>query len=320
MKKRNPKLDFIKGIAIILVVIGHVVSQIWNTEPDIYENSLLFRFCYSFHMPLFVFISGWICRLTIKKDIRWLINRIRRIGIPYVIMILTVFVILRNGSISQFILSAPYWYLLFIIIADSILFLGMKIRCGILIFAPAYVIILLSAIFIPCDIGIIRQLADFIPFYTAGALMPVILPRIQKIKNPLLIISGTLYFIIFPLYKHGISRQAEYFREISGTESLPQITMIPIIMANKFVVPILGTAMVFLFTELIYNLNHTEKIRSALEKAGHHTLAIYLLHDLFFLRPFSDPVANSIISTFTAFFIPLITSYAYTIIRNKIRK
>lgn len=54
VKARLVEVDFLKGIAIVLVILGHVL-QYSLSEP--YINPL-FNFIYSFHMPLFVFISG----------------------------------------------------------------------------------------------------------------------------------------------------------------------------------------------------------------------------------------------------------------------
>ncbi|MDO4748629.1 MAG: acyltransferase family protein [Eubacteriales bacterium] len=54
-KNRIYKFDNIKLLTIILVVVGHVI------EPYIGKSELfksLFIFIYSFHMPLFIFISG----------------------------------------------------------------------------------------------------------------------------------------------------------------------------------------------------------------------------------------------------------------------
>lgn len=47
-------IDQLKGIAILLVVLGHVIG--YNNC----EDSFLWRFIYSFHMPLFMFISGYV--------------------------------------------------------------------------------------------------------------------------------------------------------------------------------------------------------------------------------------------------------------------
>lgn len=48
-------LDFIKGFAILLVVLGHVIQFSDNS----FDNNILFRYIYSFHMPLFMFTSGF---------------------------------------------------------------------------------------------------------------------------------------------------------------------------------------------------------------------------------------------------------------------
>lgn len=320
MKKRIPQLDFIKGIAIILVVVGHVVSQVWSTIPEIYENSLIFRFCYSFHMPLFVFISGWICRMTMKKDLNWFIRRLKRIGIPYIIMTVTVFFMLRKGDILQFIHNIPYWYLVFILIADSILYIGIKSGQGIKIFAPAYALILIFAAVIPRDIAIFRQLADFIPFYATGAVMPVISARIKKIRFPLLIALGGLYFAVFPYYRHGINSQIEYIEKITASGGLSPIIRVFIIIINKFAVPIAGIAMIFLLTELLYSSEIARKLKYTLQNTGNHTMAIYLLHDLFFVKISGNASLNSVISVITGFFIPLILSHIYTKFQKKLRK
>lgn len=50
-------LDSLKGILIILVIVGHVIQYGHGLNYD-YNNDLVFRFIYSFHMPLFFFISG----------------------------------------------------------------------------------------------------------------------------------------------------------------------------------------------------------------------------------------------------------------------
>ena len=55
-KKRNLTIDAMKGAAIILVVLGHVICDVY--DPITYNNNLIFKFCYSFHMPLFTFLSA----------------------------------------------------------------------------------------------------------------------------------------------------------------------------------------------------------------------------------------------------------------------
>lgn len=56
MANRLFYLDNLKGILIILVILGHAIQF---TVPD-YENPFAFRLIYSFYMPLFFFISGYL--------------------------------------------------------------------------------------------------------------------------------------------------------------------------------------------------------------------------------------------------------------------
>lgn len=58
--ERNIKIDIIKGVAITLVLIGHAIQGASNIEgTDCFEN-LFFKTIYSFHMPLFMVISGYL--------------------------------------------------------------------------------------------------------------------------------------------------------------------------------------------------------------------------------------------------------------------
>ena len=52
--KRDDQLDIAKGIGITLVIWGHLIQ---GQHAD-FDTNILFRVIYSFHMPLFFFISG----------------------------------------------------------------------------------------------------------------------------------------------------------------------------------------------------------------------------------------------------------------------
>ena len=67
-KERDKSIDSLKGLGIILMIIGHV-------------NTPLRDFIFSFHMPLFFFISGYLYKDRCINDI--LHRCIDRILIPY---------------------------------------------------------------------------------------------------------------------------------------------------------------------------------------------------------------------------------------------
>jgi fucose 4-O-acetylase-like acetyltransferase len=65
LKQRLLYIDQLKGLAILLVVMGHFIQ--YNTLES--TRNTLFGIIYSFHMPLFMFLSGYIAQKTILPRI-----------------------------------------------------------------------------------------------------------------------------------------------------------------------------------------------------------------------------------------------------------
>ena len=65
-------IDLVKGIAIILVVVGHILQM--RLQPLL---TGLYEFIYNFHMPLFLFMSGYVLKSIIfKANMNYLLDRI----------------------------------------------------------------------------------------------------------------------------------------------------------------------------------------------------------------------------------------------------
>ena len=77
---RNLYMDFLKGIAIISVIVGHTFSDIRNMDT-------LFNLIYSFHMPLLFFVSAYIEEQNrakyAKKEGKMLLRRMSGLLLPY---------------------------------------------------------------------------------------------------------------------------------------------------------------------------------------------------------------------------------------------
>jgi fucose 4-O-acetylase-like acetyltransferase len=85
--KRNELLDIIKGISIILVVFGHCIqfgNGINFLNSNIFFDDIFFKIIYSFHMPLFMIISGYFYFFTVSKcNIKSLVeSRITKLLVP----------------------------------------------------------------------------------------------------------------------------------------------------------------------------------------------------------------------------------------------
>jgi len=86
MRERNLLLDYLKGLAIFLVIWGHCLQFATTSTFDFFSNQA-FVIIYSFHMPLFMVISGYLFFLTQKNKsftgIAW--SKTQQILIPLLI-------------------------------------------------------------------------------------------------------------------------------------------------------------------------------------------------------------------------------------------
>lgn len=67
--KRNKTIDYIKAFAIILVVVGHCIQ--YGSGEYIYNHffsgMIIVTFIYSFHMPIFMLVSGYLFYYSLEK-------------------------------------------------------------------------------------------------------------------------------------------------------------------------------------------------------------------------------------------------------------
>ena len=83
-RQRNKIIDILRGISMICVSWGHSIQYCSVGTFDFFENPV-FRFIYSFHMPLFIIISGYSFYWTCKNELKCiLIKQIKGIGIPLI--------------------------------------------------------------------------------------------------------------------------------------------------------------------------------------------------------------------------------------------
>lgn len=107
MGKRVEELDILKGIAIICVVIGHVhlfVPPLGDPEDWTY------KVIYSFHMPLFMTISGLLStKLFERPVIQTIVSKVRRIVIPCLVWQVITCILTYSFDKTAFI--NEFWYL-----------------------------------------------------------------------------------------------------------------------------------------------------------------------------------------------------------------
>ncbi|MFQ7596893.1 acyltransferase family protein [uncultured Clostridium sp.] len=87
-KDRN--IDSLRGLMIILVVLGHAIIPQIRENNEYYTN--VWNTIYYFHMPIFFMISGYCCKeikvskIDKNKYKSFIIKKFKRLMIPYILM------------------------------------------------------------------------------------------------------------------------------------------------------------------------------------------------------------------------------------------
>lgn len=121
-KKRDVSLDIAKGILIFLVVWGHSIQMGFGYgygESGLYMRDAIYRGIYSFHMPLFMAISGYLFYYSNKKPFGKVISsKLKSIGIPYItyctLLVLALAPSLKMGGAKSVIFETyknGFWFL-----------------------------------------------------------------------------------------------------------------------------------------------------------------------------------------------------------------
>lgn len=81
-QQRIYSLDIAKALCIVLVVVGH-----FNPDNAPAWWKCINQIIYSFHMPLFLFVSGYVYRHTLRKQSysTFMEKKCRRLAVPYLI-------------------------------------------------------------------------------------------------------------------------------------------------------------------------------------------------------------------------------------------
>lgn len=289
MKKRIEWVDVFKGIAILLVVIGH-------------SNSPINGYIYSFHMAAFLFISGFLCSYKNKDILEYSLKKIYTLIIPFILsnvgFIILVEIIIKLQKKKYFYvpdnvgflkklylfftqnigvdLAGATWFLL-VLFQITILFFFFKkylikrniyyFLFSLLLFIYGYylAIVLKKRFQGLLDLVFIGQF-----YYTIGYIFKEyrVLDKIDKkkyIKNSLLLFSLVLFYVfnnVFPSYVDFPSRgfRNPFFEVIAS---------------------ISGVYILFYISKLIEN-SKIKFMKQEFIKYGKNSLSILIFHFLAF--------------------------------------
>ncbi len=278
MNKKSHYINNIKAFLIITVVVGHMVSCVKNIDPiaaDIYS------FFYSFHMPAFIFITGYLSTSSMKSRKRML-AKVFTYVLLYVVY-QTCFDLFQryvthsvSAAFSLFRPRIGLWYLLALIIWTLLCYVLRK-RNKKIILIIAVILGVVVGVFdnIGKDYALARTVV-FFPFFLLGSYFPKdVLLEIAKARSGwwkkivagIVITCGVLVAIYIPnttvnaLYQGQDSYSIQGFGELEG-------------MVYRGIWYLGSTILAAAFIYLVpYHRNRITYL-------GERTLQIYLLHSI----------------------------------------
>ena len=287
MNNRLLYIDSLRGFAILLVIVGHLIQ--YNYKSSL-ENPI-FNIIYSFHMPLFFFISGVSTAISKRKDnitiFKYTTRKFKSLILPSITWTLLVPLFFQSQFIYDNSISA-YWFLnvLFCIhILDEIItrcskFLGNGYIKPILVALLVSICFIIDFKRIPVWYFLIYMLGYYFQYYKIG----------NKLNGYVVSIAVLVFLLLVGYYNYG---------ETTAGNPERIWMMMPLSLLASI-------SLIYLFLHLPDRMNEWMSV------IGRRTLAIYLCHFVFVSIPFVDMLETSF-TTLTQFVIlmgiALIISY-----------
>lgn len=215
--ERNLAIDYIKAFAIILVVLGHSIQ--YGSGPYVkahmFDNNYIIYFIYSFHMPIFMIVSGYLYFYSINRydTKQMIINKTKSLIIP--ILFWTILTTLFNCILydqerllnpfrfgvawaNEFI--GQFWFLWAVFFCSMVLLLINKVfKDNIIVYLIVFIVS-----FVTPDVLLLSLIKFMYPFFVIGYMVnkyKLIEKCSGKVKIIGFIISSVLFFVMLVFMK-----------------------------------------------------------------------------------------------------------------------
>lgn len=287
---RNDFLDSLKGLAIILVVWGHSIQYVKKDGVSFFDNPL-FIIIYSFHMPFFMIISGYLFNHSLHRYSGWLLSlkKTKQLLIPavswfliesFLVGINSQFSNLLYGSVFLNIKNILYgstyflWFLssLFALSIAYIICYSINKKMGMFISVLAFMLLLFCG-----DEWSSDKIKFMAPYFMAGILIHKNLYFIKRNKNVVGLFSIVTWILML------LSWDKQYYIYITPMSYLNvdfwQHTKIIIF---RYLIGFAGSFSIFYFCYFAFTKNISfSKLTSF---CGRYTLPIYAISTIIIYR------------------------------------
>lgn len=276
VKERILWADSLKGLLMILVIIGHAIQVILGNDC---ENNHAWNLIYSFHMPAFMSVSGWFAyRLDRKKNgyFSVCVRRSNQVLVPYFFWSLFNWII-GGGSLERLplLITNPdsYFWFLWVLFWICIIFVGCQWLADKLKIDELIPIGLVGLILMSIMVGLefrmfgFQFLAYYFIFYTLGYCIHRY-PLLQ-LKNNIVIGFFIIVWVFFA-----------WFWNMHGLPSwMPSISCVPSSLLQygyRGLTALLGVMILLGISPLI--LNADTYFNRWFKELGVVSLGLYVVH------------------------------------------
>lgn len=261
-------VDALKFFAIFLVLWGHAVQHL--SSADEYD-SIVYAIIYTFHMPLFMALSGFFADKLKNYDFRKVLKtKFRQLLLPFISAYSIIIILILIFGRERYLLDKEFWFL------PSAFF------CSILFYISSYYkkyfwIFLFLSLLISQFIGYYR-IPSMYPCFVLGALLNRYFDILKKYSRIIFLLSACVFAILlFGLRKEIYVYSIENFNNLVKDLPFHSPNFVKIYTrAYKLIIGLAGTLMfVSLFEYLSRNIKQT-KLGDKIVSSGQYTLGIYI--------------------------------------------
>ena len=283
-QNRNKYLDEVKGIAAILVVYGHTI-QYGNGANYLmnkyFYSNIIYKAIYSFHMPLFAIIAGYLLSKSLHKrgSYEVLTSRMRSLEIPIITWSIINFGIRIRcyGSFNSikemlkqyiWVLIGTHWFLWAILFCTiSVIFIHQLCKD----FIWAYVIVLLLGFVIPDEFNL-SYFKFLYPFFVGGYLWEKNNCK-TLVKNDFALLGGAIigWCLLLVFFKEDVYIYESGFCILKRENLMRQI----FIDVFRIVVGVCGSIIILIGMK---KLKYDCYISKVLILFGKNSLGIYIIN------------------------------------------
>lgn len=273
MKKRIALWDNLKFLLIIFVVIGHYTQQ-FRADNETLQR--IYVFIYSFHMPIFIFVTGLFSKKAVdEKNIKKALPYLTCFFATTLILFITkallgwapVFELFSPSGISWYLMSMFFMFLITMLIKD---------------YKPQYIFVLSLIIGVMCgfvqtenpDFFTWMRTLTFYPFFCLGYISDR--EKIEKATNKISIkITAVIFFVSIYLLIYFYPKQANKISRLNTARHT--FSELGRFAPYGWELRLLTYAISFAAIFLLISLIPRKKIKG-FTSLGERTLGIYMFH------------------------------------------